>query len=126
MLVHKLLLPTRFFRAATIALPLLLVIVALASMTASAQQKPAIAGEYAGILGPLHLRLHLKVDAAGAVSGTLDSTDQGATGIPCADFHLYGQALTFSVPAVHGTWKGTISADGAALTGTWDQGAPQP
>jgi D-alanyl-D-alanine-carboxypeptidase/D-alanyl-D-alanine-endopeptidase len=126
MLVHKLLLPTRFFRAATIALPLLLVIVALASMTASAQQKPAIAGEYAGILGPLHLRLHLKVDAAGAVSGTLDSTDQGATGIPCADFHLDGQALTFSVPAVHGTWKGTISADGAALTGTWDQGAPQP
>jgi hypothetical protein len=97
-----------------------------ASLPSSAQQKPAITGDYAGILGPLHVKLHLKVDAAGAVTGTLDSTDQGAIGIPCADFHLDQQALTFSVPAVHGSWKGTVSADGATLTGTWDQGTPQP
>src|SRR5271157_5774228 len=92
----------------------------------SAQQKPAIAGDYAGTLGPLHLKLHLKIDAAGAVAGTLDSTDQGAIGIPCADFHLEGQALSFTVPAVHGSWKGTVSADGVALSGAWDQGGPQP
>jgi CubicO group peptidase (beta-lactamase class C family) len=94
-------------------------------MPLSAQQKPSIAGDYAGTLGSLHLKLHLKVDAAGAVAGTLDSTDQGAMGIPCADFHLDGQALAFTVPAVNGKWKGTVSADGATLTGTWDQGVPQ-
>lgn len=91
---------------------------------AEAQEKPAIAGDYAGTLGPLHVKLHLKVDAAGAISGTLDSTDQGAMGIPCADFHLDGTALTFKVPAVQGSWKGTVTADG--LAGTWDQGSPQP
>ena len=110
----------------TIALPLFMAVVALAPLSAPAQQKPSIAGDYAGTLGPLHVKLHLKVDAAGATSGTLDSVDQGAMGIPCAEFHLDGQALSFTVPAVNGKWKGTVSADGAALTGTWDQGAPQP
>ena len=100
-------------------------LVGFASRPALAQTSPAVAGDYAGVLGgALHVKLHIKSDAAGALTGTLDSTDQGAIGIPCADFHLDGQTLTFSVPAVHGTWKGTVKADG--LTGTWDQGAPQP
>lgn len=94
--------------------------------SARAQAAPAIAGDYAGVLGPLQVKLHLKVDAAGAITGTLDSPSQGANGIPCADFHLDGQTLTFSVPAVHGSWKGTVSADNKTLTGTWDQGSPSP
>ena len=93
---------------------------------AQAQAAPAIAGDYAGVLGPLQVKLHLKVDAAGAITGALDSPNQGANGIPCADFHQDGQTLTFSVPAVHGSWKGTVSADGKTLTGTWDQGNPTP
>lgn len=93
-------------------------------MPAFAQPAPTVAGDYAGTLGPLHVKLHVKVDTAGAITGTLDSPDQGALGIPCADFHLDGLALSFSVPAVHGVWKGTVTADG--LTGTWDQGAPHP
>jgi serine-type D-Ala-D-Ala carboxypeptidase/endopeptidase len=92
----------------------------------SAQQRPTIAGDYTGNLGGLHLKLHIKIDAASAVTCTLDSTDQGAIGIPCVDFHLDGQALSFTVPAVHGSWKGTVSADGANFTGTWDQGNPMP
>ena len=87
-------------------------------------QQPSVTGDYAGMLGPLHVRVHIKADASGALSGTLDSVDQGAMGIPCADFHLDGQTLSFTVPAVHGTWKGTVTADG--LDGTWDQGAAQP
>jgi CubicO group peptidase (beta-lactamase class C family) len=124
--VFKQLLSARCFGATTLALPILLALVAWAPPSVPAQQTPAIAGDYAGTLGPLHVKLHLKVDAAGAITGTLDSTDQGAMGIPCADFHLDRQALAFTVPAVNGKWKGTVSTDGAALTGTWDQGAPQP
>jgi CubicO group peptidase (beta-lactamase class C family) len=94
-------------------------------MPGFAQQGSGVAGDYAGVLsGQLHVKLHIKVDGAGGMTGSLDSTDQGAMGIPCADFHLDGQALTFRVPAVNGTWKGTVSADG--LVGTWDQGSPQP
>jgi D-alanyl-D-alanine-carboxypeptidase/D-alanyl-D-alanine-endopeptidase len=88
----------------------------------SAQQSPTIAGDYTGTLGPLHVKLHLKVNPAGKVTGTLDSPDQGAIGIKCTDFHVDGQSVTFSVPAVKGTWKGTVAADGT-LTGTWDQGS---
>jgi D-alanyl-D-alanine-carboxypeptidase/D-alanyl-D-alanine-endopeptidase len=91
-----------------------------------AQQKPNIAGEYAGSLGALHVKLHLKIDAEGALNGTLDSPDQGASGIPCADFHFDGHSLSFAVPAVHGTWKGTVGNQGALLTGIWNQGSPVP
>lgn len=99
---------------------LVLTLMVSGSRTAEAQQKPNIAGDYAGMLGPLHIKLHIKVDATGAISGTLDSTDQGAMDIPCAEFHLDGTALTFKVPAVQGSWKGTVTAEG--LAGTWDQG----
>jgi D-alanyl-D-alanine-carboxypeptidase/D-alanyl-D-alanine-endopeptidase len=122
-LLHHLL-STLMFRTRHIELPVLLAMLAIAPLSLAAQQKPTAAGEYAGTLGALHLKLHLNADAAGVLSGTLDSTDQGALGIPCADFHLDGQSLAFTVPAVHGTWKGTVTANG--LTGTWDQGAPQP
>jgi D-alanyl-D-alanine-carboxypeptidase/D-alanyl-D-alanine-endopeptidase len=94
---------------------------ALAPSPISAQQNSAIAGDYAGTLGPLHVKLHLKVNPAGKVTGTLDSPDQGAIGIRCTDFHVDGESVSFSVPAVNGTWKGTVSADGT-LAGTWDQG----
>ena len=110
-------------RARGFALSFVLAWAVLGCMTAGAQPG-TLAGDYAGTLGPLHVKLHIKADAAGALTGTLDSVDQGAMGIPCDGFKLDGQNLTFTVPAVHGTWKGTVSADG--LSGTWDQGSPQP
>ncbi len=70
---------------------LFLALMASALPAAEAEQQPNLAGDYAGTLGPLHVKLHLTVDAAGAISGTLDSTDQGAMGIPCADFQLNGR-----------------------------------
>src|SRR6267154_2079729 len=92
-------------------------IVAALPFGAQAQTAPPISGEYTGTLGPLHLRLHLKTDASGTLSGTMDSPDQGANGLACEDFKLESKALSFSVPIVHGTWKGTISADAKTLTG---------
>jgi serine-type D-Ala-D-Ala carboxypeptidase/endopeptidase len=92
-----------------------------------AQSKPSPAGDYAGVLaGVLHIRLHISAAADGALSGTLDSIDQGANGLPCADFQFDGSALSFRVPIVNGTWKGTFSGDGSTLAGTWSQGSPMP
>ena len=90
------------------------------------QQKPDFAGDYAGVLGPLHIKLHVTAGRDGTFGGTVDSPDQGLTGIPCADFHINGEALSFSVPMVHGTWIGFLSADGASLTGMWNQSSPVP
>ncbi len=57
---------------------------------------------------------------------TLDSLDQGAMGLQCADFNFGGSALSFTVPIVHGSWKGIVKGDGPSLSGTWDQGSPMP
>ncbi len=110
--------------SAGIAAAMLLVLFVM-PMRAAAQAAPNLAGDYNATLGPIHLKLHLKGDN-NALTGTMDSPDQGASGIACADFHLEGSALTFSVPIVHGSWKGTVSADGKTLTGEWTQGPPQP
>ncbi|MGB6691636.1 MAG: serine hydrolase domain-containing protein [Terracidiphilus sp.] len=102
-----------------------LALLAWPPLAGTAQQRPSLEGNYAGTLAEtLHLKLHLQTAPGGALSGTLDSLDQGASGIPCADFHLDGTTLSFTVPSVHGSWKGTVSADGSTLTGAWDQGNP--
>jgi CubicO group peptidase (beta-lactamase class C family) len=97
-----------------------------AAISAPVQEKPNLAGDYRGSLGPLHLKLHIKQAADGSLSGTLDSLDQGAMGLQCADFHFDGSALSFTVPIVHGSWKGVVKGDGPSLSGTWDQGSPMP
>jgi serine-type D-Ala-D-Ala carboxypeptidase/endopeptidase len=92
----------------------------------SAQQTPTIAGDYVGTLGPLSLRLHVTASGEGSLACTLDSPNQGANGLPCADVHRDASAFSFTVPVVHGAWKGSVSPDGHTLAGTWDQGSPMP
>jgi len=56
-------------------------------------QAPKPGGDYTGILGPLHLKLHLKPGAGGALEGSLDSLDQGAMGLPCAKYPAGGKDI---------------------------------
>jgi serine-type D-Ala-D-Ala carboxypeptidase/endopeptidase len=107
-------------------------IFACAVMTsAMAQNSTAnLDGPWLGTLhiGPASLRaqLILKHDEKGQLSCSLDSIDQGASGLPCASFTLSESALSFTVPSVNGSWKGTRSDDGNALNGTWTQGKSWP
>jgi hypothetical protein len=78
------------------------------------------------MLGPLHVKLHVIAASDGTLSCTVDSPDQGMSGVKCADFQVNGQALSFTVPTVNGTWTGLISNDGSSLTGVWSQGSPTP
>jgi hypothetical protein len=96
----------------------------LIAAPALAQQKPDFPGDYAGILGPYHVKLHLTAVAGGALSGTVDSPEQGMVGVPCSDIQVNGQSLSFKVPMVQGMWTGFLSADGATLSGMWSQGMP--
>ena len=98
----------------------------LVCLGAAVAQTPKLGGDYSGMLGPLHIKLHLKVGASGATEGTLDSVDQAAMGLPCANFRLEEKALSFDVPSVGGKWHGTVSDDGAMLNGSWSQGAEMP
>lgn len=114
------------YRGTVITLWAILGIVGSLSLGTQAQSKPDIAGDYVGTLGPLHLRLHLNTNPSGALSGSMDSPNQGANGLACADIRFEDNTLSFSVPVVNGSWKGTVSADGKTLTGTWNQGNPMP
>ena len=91
-----------------------------------AQQPKSVDGDYVGTLGPLSLKLHVKTSPDGTLSGTLDSPTQGSFGIPCSDLRMEGGTLSFKVPAVNGTWKGSIDDGGAKLSGIWSQGTPMP
>lgn len=94
------------------------------ALTADAGQ--SVQGDYVGTLGPLHLVLHVTAAPGGALRGTLDSPDQGAAAIPCENFKIAANTLSFTVPSVRGTWHGTVANGGNTLSGTWNQGSDLP
>ena len=53
----------------------------------------------------------------------LDSIDQG-TKMPIEHLALEGTTVHFEIPAVHGHYDGTLTAD--KIAGTWTQGAAMP
>jgi serine-type D-Ala-D-Ala carboxypeptidase/endopeptidase len=108
-------------------MPLVFHMTATAAELATVKPSP-VGGDWAGALhaGGVTLRLafHFHAQPGGTIAASMDSIDQGAMGIPCSDVKLDGQKLTLTVPAVHGTYDGTLSADGTRITGTWSQGQP--
>ena len=69
----------RWLRAAAIASLWLM----MSGNPAYAQSSPAVKGDYVGTLaGALALKLHITAAPDGTLSGTLDSPNQGAFGIP--------------------------------------------
>lgn len=86
------------------------------------QAGAGLAGEYAGMLGPYHVKLHLTADSNGKLTGTADNTDAGVVGMACQNIRSEGNTLSFSVPTVQGTWTGFVSAGGNSLSGMWSQG----
>jgi hypothetical protein len=89
----------------------------------------AVAGDYEGTYGslPSHLRLHVRLSSPTTLTGTLDSVDEGALGIPCTELVLSGTQFSFTLlPLTTDNYKGEISADGNTITGTLDVGHPIP
>src|SRR5260370_20484428 len=116
----------RLDRQAHISLFVLLTISAFTAQIGTAQQVADFAGDYVGMLGPLHVKLHIAVAAGGNISANVDSPDQQLFALPCADVSVNGQALSFAVPNVRGEWTGVMSADQTSLSGVWKQGRPMP
>ncbi len=89
-----------------------------------------IAGDWLGVLNAggaqLHLVLHITAAKDGSLSGTLDSVDQGANGIPVSEILLKDAKLSLTVEAVHGAYEGSVNKDATEIAGTWTQGQPLP
>ena len=99
---------------------------AAGSASASSSVQALVVGDWSGTLqaGPAQLRLllHIKAGSDGALTGTLDSIDQGANGIPVSTVSFKDAKLELNVAAVNGTYEGNVDKD--EIKGTWTQGQP--
>jgi fermentation-respiration switch protein FrsA (DUF1100 family) len=91
-----------------------------------AQQSADLIGDWLGTLQAggteLRIALHFTASEDGSVTGTMDSLDQGATGIPVADVTLSGQTVSLTVPSAGARYEGQLSEEGTRIDGTWSQG----
>ncbi len=105
------------------ALSLLLVFSAGAALPRETGGQEA-AGDWKGTLSvngrELRLQVHIVKDPAGALTGTLDSLEQGAKGLPLSGLTSDGKSLSFDLPVASGHFVGVWN--GAAWAGLWTQG----
>ena len=56
------------------------------------------------------------------LQATMDSPDQGASGIPATSVTRSGSSLTVELKSIGGKFEGKIAADLQSIDGTWSQG----
>lgn len=93
-----------------------------ASKSAASKLGGTWTGSVAG--GPASVRLVLKIQTAkaGTALGTLDSPDQGLSGIPLNAITLKGDKLRFEARGLNSVYEGTLAGEGGQITGQWRQG----
>jgi hypothetical protein len=97
-----------------------------ADLAASREAAQMVAGTWNGALatggGSLRLRVNITKTAAGIATGTMDSLDQGANGIPISAITLKEGKVRFEVRGIGGVYEGTLATHGSTLSGQWQQG----
>ncbi len=91
----------------------------------TAKAQPLV-GTWQGMLGNGmggQIRVVLKVAQSpdGALTATMDSPDQNASGIPVAKITFEQPKLTLDVTAVAGSYEGTLDPRKNEISGTWRQ-----
>ncbi len=84
-----------------------------------------LTGKWEGTLNTPEGSLHLVFNFSnkdGLGGGTIDSPDQGATGIPMSSISVSDNAVKIGVQVISGEYKGKLSEDGKTMTGEWFQG----
>lgn len=70
----------------------------------------------------LRIVIHISADSTGALTATMDSPDQGATGIAVSKVIFDGDSLRLEVAVVRGFFEGKFLADSLQFDGKWSQG----
>jgi hypothetical protein len=96
-----------------------------ADFAASKEAAQKLMGTWNGDLSvsaaELRLVLHVTNAPSGAASATLDSPDQGATGIPLNAMTLKEGKVRFEARGLISTFEGALGSDGTTLKGEWKQ-----
>ncbi len=86
-------------------------------------QPDTMIGRWEGALevpgASLTIVLHITTGTDGALTGTMDSPDQGVTGLAMGTVEVRGDSLALTVPAVGGVYQGVRA--GETLAGAWSQ-----
>ncbi len=100
----------------------------LASIAFAGTQEQAVQvkpdGEWKGTLEAAGTKLDLVLHIStkdGALAATLDSPDQGATGLPIDSISVIGKALKFEMKSLGANYEGIFSADGSQIEGQFSQ-----
>src|SRR5437762_7182267 len=85
---------------------------------------PRVVGTWEGTLDVAKLRLVLHIESSkeGALTGRLDSPDQGATDLPLDSVSVAGDTLRFEMKSFGAMYEGKLASDGDQLTGEFQQG----
>jgi pimeloyl-ACP methyl ester carboxylesterase len=101
----------------------LLVSIAFAgSQEQTVQVKPE--GDWKGTVDAAGTKLDLVLHISskdGALGATLDSPDQGATGLPIDSISVTGKSLRFEMKSLGVDYEGVFSADGSQIEGQFSQ-----
>ena len=84
-------------------------------------------GTWAGTLDAggqvLRIVFHIERDESGDLSGTMDSPDQGAFGLPLSAVEADSEnSVRFELAMAGGVYTGRMSEDGSGFEGQWSQG----
>ena len=71
----------------------------------------------------LRMVFHLKQNESGNLGGTMDSPDQGATGIAISEVKIDSNTINISIRSIGGTYTGEYNDQTKELKGTWKQGS---
>ena len=105
-------------------------LLATAAPHASASTQPStIEGSWEGTLqvGATRLRIVFHLEAVGKenLTGTMDSPDQGARGIPLSSVGVGSDTLHIEVRVVGGQYAGVLQQGDSVIVGVWSQGGLQ-
>jgi uncharacterized protein len=113
---------SKISRFARIVLPVACLLLLATGCKASAAK--GIEGLWQGTLkvpgGELRIVFHINKAADGKLSATLDSPDQGATGIAVEECAFSNGKLTLAVKTIGGGYEGTMKND-STIEGKWSQ-----
>jgi len=101
------------------------VVVYASAVQAGDEVHEALLGGWQGMLEAggtqLTVRFHIGKDDTGALTGTMDSPDQGVTGLPMTSISLSGRDLDIDIAAVAGRLTGRVSEHERRIEGHWHQ-----
>jgi hypothetical protein len=72
--------------------------------------------------GQLRVVMHLTKAKDGSLTGTLDSPDQGATGIPIDAVTYKDPSFKLEIKAIGGLYEGNVNKAKSEIAGQWSQG----